>query len=225
MMLVLLGPPGSGKGTQAERLVSELGFQKISMGDLFRMAIQKKDRTGRRVRQYLAKGKLVPDSTVMEMVEGELAKHGKGADLVFDGFPRSVNQALAFNGLLDRSARELDMVLYFDIPFALLTQRLTRRRVCPKCGAVYNLDTAPPVEGIRCDRCGSPLAKREDDTEEVVRKRFKVYEQETAPIVDYYGKKGVLVTVDAAGDENIVWKHIRNVIAIAKKGVDEKQEY
>jgi adenylate kinase len=222
MMLVLLGPPGSGKGTQAERLVSELGFQRISMGDLFRMAIQKKDKMGRRVKQYLAEGKLVPDSIVMEMVKGELAEHGEGEDVVFDGFPRSIKQAIAFDRLLDRLARELDMVLYFDVPFALLMKRLTRRRVCPKCGAVYNLDTAPPLDEIRCDRCGSPLAKREDDTEEVVQRRFKVYQQETEPIADYYGKKGVLVTVDAAGDEDIVWKHIRGVIDIAKKGVDEK---
>lgn len=221
-MLVLLGPPGSGKGTQAERLVEELGFQRISMGDLFRSAIKRSDRIGRKAKQYLAKGKLVPDSIVMEMVRQELAKHDAGADIAFDGFPRNPEQAIALNALLERSHRSLDMVLYFDIPFELLKPRLTLRRVCPKCGAVYNLDTAPPRIEDRCDRCESVLSKREDDNEEVVLHRFEVYQQETRPIEDYYRRQGVLVTVDASGAENMVWDHIRNVITIAKKGVDEK---
>jgi adenylate kinase len=162
---------------------------------------------------------------VMEMVKRELPQGKRGVDIAFDGFPRNLKQAVAFDRLLEGSGKMLDMVLYFDIPFSLLKQRLTRRRVCPKCGAVYNLDTAPPKIEARCDRCESSLAKRDDDAEEVVRKRFKVYQKETAPIEDYYRKRGVLVTIDASGGESAVWENIRDIITIAKKGVNEKQEH
>jgi adenylate kinase len=231
MVIVLLGPPGSGKGTQAERLNDNLGFYKVSMGDLFREAIKKEDSIGKEAKEQLAKGKLVQDATVIEMVRRELRKGKSRKNYVFDGFPRNINQAIAFDSLLKEENREIDAVFYFNIPFEKLVNRLTRRRICPRCGAVYNLETAPPIEKNTCDRCNTLLVRREDDIEEVIKSRFQVYTDETVPVKGYYQKRHLVITVNSGTSEERVWQNVKEYIERklhehrTKKGGNEKQEY
>ncbi len=231
MVIVLLGPPGSGKGTQAERLNDNLGFYKVSMGDLFREAIKKEDSIGKKAKEQLAKGKLLPDATVIEMVRREVRKGKSRENYVFDGFPRNINQAIAFDSLLKEEDREIDTVFYFDIHFEKLVNRLAKRRICPRCGAVYNLETAPPIEQNTCDRCNTVLVRREDDTEKVIKSRFQVYVDETLPVKGYYRKRHLLVTINSGKNEERVWQNIKEYIerkvhkCRTKKGGNEKQEH
>lgn len=213
MIIVLLGPPGSGKGTQVERISKELGFYKISMGDLLREAITKDDEIGKKAKNHLVDGKLVPDYLVLEMVRRELEKEKGKGDIVFDGFPRNLNQAISFDRLLNLAGKKIDIVLYFDIPFALLARRLSQRRVCPRCSIVYNLETAPPRSHNICDKCGSTLVKRRDDSEKIVKSRFQVYERETAPVEEFYKRRrNLLIKICSDGSKDEVWKEIKKHI-------------
>lgn len=215
MIIVLLGPPGSGKGTQVEHISKNLGFYKISMGDMLREAITKEDEIGKKAKRHLTDGKLVPDYLVLEMVRRELEKEKGKGDIVFDGFPRNLKQAISFDRLLNSVGKKIDIVLYFDIPFALLARRLSQRRICPRCSAVYNLETAPPRSHNICDKCGSTLVKRRDDSEEIMKGRFHVYEQETAPVEEFYRKGNLLIKICTDGSKDEVWKEI-------KKHIEEK---
>ena len=212
MIIVLLGPPGSGKGTQVEHISKNLGFYKISMGNMLREAIKKEDKIGKKAKNHLADGKLVPDYLVLEMVRRELEKEKGKGDIVFDGFPRNLKQAISFDRLLNSAGKKIDIVLYFDIPFALLARRLSQRCICPRCSAVYNLETAPPRSHNICDKCGSTLVKRRDDSEEIMKSRFHVYEQETAPVEEFYRRRNLLIKICTDGSKDEVWKEIKKHI-------------
>jgi len=215
MIIVLLGPPGSGKGTQAELIRKNFGFYKVSIGDMFREAIKREDNIGKKAKRYLATGKLVPDSLVLKMVKRKFVSRKGKKNIIFDGFPRNINQARDFNEFLNSVNKKIALVFYFDIPFSILSERLLQRRICPRCGAVYNLGTAPPISHNICDRCGSILAKREDDRAEIVKNRFQVYEKETAPVKKFYSKKEVLVNINSDANEDGIWR-------LVKKHIDRK---
>jgi adenylate kinase len=188
--VVLLGPPGAGKGTLAQRLASELGYLHLSTGDVLRDEVARGTELGRLAKEYMDKGELVPDEVILSMVKEHV---GDRRGVLFDGFPRTLAQAEGLAGIAP-----VDVVVYLEIGRDEVVRRLSARRVCPKCGAVYNLVTQPPKEDERCDRCGEALVQRRDDTPEVISRRFEVYLRDSAPLVKYYEEKGILVRVDAA---------------------------
>ncbi|MBI4539274.1 MAG: adenylate kinase [Gemmatimonadetes bacterium] len=197
MILVLLGPPGVGKGTQGELVAGERGWRRIATGDLLRVAVRGGTELGRRAKCYMDAGELVPDELIVAMVREALA--GADADgVVFDGFPRTEAQAAALDEVLDGLRRPVDRVLVFEAPEPVVVRRLSGRRSCPSCGAVYNVYLAPPREDERCERCGSELARRSDDEPETVRRRLAVYREETAPLIAYYERRGAEVLRVAA---------------------------
>ncbi len=193
--LVFLGPPGAGKGTQAKMLSQKLGLLHISTGDILRSAVEKKTPLGVKAKEYMERGELVPDDLIIALIEEVLPQQG---GFVLDGFPRTVAQAKALDRLLDSKGMSLSAVILFDVPDDTVVERLSGRRICPRCGAVYHLRYNPPREDEICDRCGARLIQREDDREEVIRKRLSVYREQTAPLVEYYSKRDILVKLDAS---------------------------
>ncbi len=193
--LVFLGPPGAGKGTQAKMLSQELGLIHISTGDILRSAVEKRTPLGVKAKEYMDRGELVPDDLIIALIEEVLPQQG---GFVLDGFPRTVAQAKALDRLLDRKGMKLSAVILFDVPDDAVVERLSGRRICPRCGAVYHIRYNPPREDEICDRCGAKLIQREDDREEVIRKRLSVYREQTAPLVEYYGERDILVKLDAS---------------------------
>ncbi len=193
--LVFLGPPGAGKGTQAKMLSQELGLLHISTGDILRSAVEKKTPLGVKAKEYMKRGELVPDDLIIALIEEVLPQQG---GFVLDGFPRTVAQAKALDRLLDSKGMSLSAVILFDVPDDTVVERLSGRRICPRCGAVYHIRYNPPREDEICDRCGAKLIQREDDREEVIRKRLSVYREQTAPLVEYYSKRDILVKLDAS---------------------------
>ncbi len=193
--LVFLGPPGAGKGTQAKMLSQELGLLHISTGDILRSAVEKRTPLGVKAKEYMERGELVPDDLIIALIEEVLPQQG---GFVLDGFPRTVAQAKALDRLLDSKGMSLSAVILFDVPDDTVVERLSGRRICPRCGAVYHVRYNPPREDEICDRCGAKLIQREDDREEVIRKRLSVYREQTAPLVEYYSERDILVKLDAS---------------------------
>ena len=193
--LVFLGPPGAGKGTQAKMLSQKLGLLHISTGDILRSAVEKKTPLGVKAKEYMERGELVPDDLIIALIEEVLPQQG---GFVLDGFPRTVAQAKALDRLLDSKGMSLSAVILFDVPDDTVVERLSGRRICPRCGAVYHVRYNPPKEDEICDRCGAKLIQREDDREEVIRKRLSVYREQTAPLVEYYSERDILVKLDAS---------------------------
>lgn len=201
MRLILLGPPGAGKGVQAKLLCEKYGIPHISTGDIFRAAIKADDSLGRTVKAFLDNGALVPDDVVLEVVRARLDKPDAAKGFLFDGFPRTIAQAEALERILDQVGHKLDRVVHMKTAEEVILRRLTSRRVCRGCGAIYNiLSMKPQREGV-CDQCGNDLYQRDDDTEAVIRGRLDVYERQTAPLLDYYGQRGLVVSV-ASGRED-----------------------
>ena len=204
MKVILIGIQGSGKGTQASILSSKYGFQHINVGEIFRNNIKNETEIGKKIKKYVNSGKLVPDDIVIQMVKEELDKY---ENFVLDGFPRNINQA----EFLMKNVK-IDKVINLILPDEVSKKRLLARRVCEKCKADYNLIYKPPKKEGICDICGGKLVRRKDDTEEAIQKRLDAFHKETAPVVDYFRKKGLVVDIDAnKGIEEIEREIIKNL--------------
>jgi adenylate kinase len=192
---VFLGPPGAGKGTQAKRLAQELGLLHISTGDILRSAVERQTPLGKKAKEFMDRGELVPDDLMIALIEEVLPPEG---GVILDGFPRTVPQAEALDRLLAEKGMKLSAAVLFELADDLVVERLSGRRVCPECGAVYHIKFNPPKRDELCDRCNVKLIQREDDREEVVRRRLSVYRRQTAPLVEYYSSRGILIKLDAS---------------------------
>lgn len=190
---IIFGAPGAGKGTYSTRLQAQLGVDVIAMGDIFRESVKQNTPLGNKVKSYVEKGALVPDDVVVEVLKERLSKVPKGKGFLLDGFPRTIAQA----DTLGKIAK-IDVILQLDVSDQIIVERLTSRRICKNCGAVYNIRfLKPKKEGI-CDKCGGPLYQRADDNEEVIRNRLQVYKTQTEPLIEYYHKKKVPFVVTTA---------------------------
>ncbi|MBI3291756.1 MAG: adenylate kinase [Elusimicrobia bacterium] len=198
MILVLLGPPGSGKGTQAKELAQALRLPVVASGELFRQAVASGSPLGVEVAQYLQGGRLVPDHLTVRVLHERLTHTECQDGCLLDGYPRTLDQAHALEQFLSGRNQAVDLVLYFQVTPEQVVARLSQRRVCRTCGRVYNLRTQPPATPDQCDGCGGNLVTREDDQPTAIQERLRVYERQTAPVVSYYQRLGRLTTVDAA---------------------------
>ena len=211
MILVFLGPPGSGKGTQAKKLADKFNLPHIALGDILRQVIREGTDLGARAKQFVEAGKLVPDEVTIEITRQRIAKPDCKNGFILDGFPRSPKQAEALDKLLEKKDFK---VVYFSVPMEVVIERNSGRRSCPECAAVYHVKfNAPKIES-RCDRCGTQLYQRKDDTAEVIRTRFEVYSKNTAPLVEYYKKKNKLVEVEARGQIDEVFLELTRVLGV-----------
>jgi adenylate kinase len=196
MNIVFLGPPGAGKGTQAKILIERYGIPQISTGDMLREHRAKGTELGKKAQEYMDKGQLVPDEIILGMVKERLSQPDCQKGFILDGFPRTVAQAEALDKLLEEMGKKLDFALALIVPDELLIERLTGRRTCKSCGMMYHIKYKPPKVDNKCDVCGGELYQRPDDNEETVRNRLKVYHESTAPLIEYYRKKGILREID-----------------------------
>ena len=201
--IVLLGPPGSGKGTQGEKLSEELGYTRLSTGDMLREAVRNGTELGKKAKEYMDSGALVPNDLIIGLMKEKIAQ-AKGG-VILDGFPRTVEQA-------DALAEQLDVDLALNLDVADEDNRLTKRRSCPDCNAVYHLIYNPPKQEGVCDKCGSKLYQRDDDKEETVLNRLKVYRENTMPLIDYYEKKGTLVTIEGVGSIDEIFAKVEKAV-------------
>lgn len=213
MNLILLGPPGSGKGTQSVFLHEKLGIPSISTGNMLREAVAKGTALGKEASQYMKNGNLVPDAVVVGIIEERLAKPDCEGGYILDGFPRTVKQAEALGVMLSRNEGGIDAVLNFKVDEGELVSRLTGRRVCRKCSTGFHIDFAPPVKFGFCDVCSGELIQREDDKEETIRKRLKVYREETAPLITYYEKQGLLKNIPGTGEVKEIFGRIEGALS------------
>jgi len=196
MRLILLGPPGAGKGTQAERIAKEFNIPHISTGDIFRANIKNETELGLKAKQYIDNGELVPDSVVVAIVEDRIKQDDTKNGFLLDGFPRTENQALALDEVLNELGISLDAVINIKVDSQVLVSRITGRRICKDCGATYHIEFNPPAEEGVCDLCGGELYQRSDDNEDTVQNRIDVYNKQTAPLIEYYSKQDLIKTID-----------------------------
>ncbi len=206
--VVLLGPPGAGKGTQATGIAEKYGIVHISTGDIFRSNVKEGTPLGLKAREYMDKGLLVPDSLVCDLVEDRVTKEDCANGYLLDGFPRTVFQAEHFDAFLKKDGTELEAVVDIEVPEEVLLPRMIGRRVCRKCGQPYHVLFAPPKQEGICDICGGEVYQRADDREETVLNRFKAYAEQTAPLIEYYKNSGKLVEVDGTTGKDEVFKAI-----------------
>ncbi|MFW6114081.1 MAG: adenylate kinase [Actinomycetota bacterium] len=212
MNLVLLGPPGAGKGTQAERISELYDIPHISTGDIFRENLKQGTPLGLKAKEYMDKGELVPDGLVIDIVEDRLSRPDCGKGFILDGFPRTVAQADALEKILQEMGKPLDAVLNIQVPDQVVVDRLTARRTCSSCGAIFHLQNNPPARESVCDFCGGGLYRREDDKEETVRARLDEYKTKTRPLIDYYREKDLLRDLDGDRGMEEVLEGVRHVL-------------
>jgi adenylate kinase len=213
MRVVFLGAPGVGKGTQADRIAKQFKILKISTGDLLREAVRNQTQLGLEAKSYMDQGKLVPDSVVIGLVQDKLGDAACSNGFVLDGFPRTVAQAEALGKALQTAQRPLHRVINFQVPREDVIKRLGGRRSCPRCQATFHVDFAPSKKGDYCDRCGEKLVQRSDDTREAIETRLKVYAEQTAPLIQYYGNKRLLSELDGSGSVDAVFEALFGVLA------------
>ncbi len=214
MNIVLLGPPGAGKGTQAIQISKYHQIPHISTGDMFRRAVADKTELGLKANEYINRGELVPDDIVIGIVKQRLKETDTEQGFLLDGFPRTVAQAEALSSALAQSNKKLDKVLSIEVAEDELIQRLTGRRTCRSCGKVYHLVFEPPKSSTTCDVCGGELWQREDDIEETVRNRLRVYKEQTVQLVDYYRELGLLAAIDGRQDVQAVFDEIEEILQV-----------
>jgi adenylate kinase len=207
MNLIFLGAPGAGKGTLANMLSKEYNIPQISTGDLFRAAVKEGSELGKQVQGIMEKGELVPDSLTIELVRERLAKPDAGDGYILDGFPRTIAQADALAGF-----QKIDGVIDFSISDELVIRRLSGRRVCRSCGAIYHVDNMPPKEEGKCDRCGAELYIRDDDKIDSIKNRLRVYKEQTEPLIAYYRDKGLLREIDSSQSPQNSLEQIKNIL-------------
>ncbi|NLY78300.1 MAG: adenylate kinase [Tissierellia bacterium] len=208
MRLILLGPPGVGKGTQAAAIIEKYSIPHISTGDIFRANIKGKTELGKKVEEYMNKGLLVPDDLVVSIVKDRIVKDDCKDGFLLDGFPRTVAQAEALDEELSKMSLVIDKVINIEAEKDILIERAIGRRICKDCGATYHVKFSPAKQDGICDKCGGELYQRKDDTLDTVEKRIEVYLEQTKPLIDYYAKKGLLLNVDGTKDKKEVFNDI-----------------
>jgi len=208
MIIILLGPPGAGKGTIAGEIKKEKDIPIISTGDILRKAIKNGTDLGKEAQSYVNSGKLVPDYLIMKIIEERIKEKDCKKGFMFDGFPRTIQQAEDLDLLFKRLKYNIDQVFYFETSKNTIIERLSDRRVCTKCGAIYNLNYNPPKIKDKCDKCGGELIQRDDDKEETILKRLEVFNDETLPLVDTYQKQNILTTINANQDLDDRFKEV-----------------
>lgn len=215
MRIVLLGGPGSGKGTQAKKLTEKIGVPQISTGDIFRAALKEGTPMGLKAKTFMDKGDLVPDDVVIGVVEERLSKPDLDNGYMLDGFPRTLPQAQALDNMLNAQQKSIDHAILVDVPDEELVARLSGRRTCRNsdCGAMFHVMFNPPKKEGICDKCGAELYQRDDDSEATIRERLTVYNNQTAPLIDYYQGKGLLRRVKGVGPIDEIFAAIEKVLA------------
>lgn len=215
MKMVLLGPPGAGKGTQAKSISNRYSIPHISTGDIFRKNISQNTPLGIEAKMYMDKGQLVPDKVTINMVKDRLQQEDCKKGYLLDGFPRTVSQAESLHKFLHLREESLDTALLIEVPREFIRERMTGRRVCPSCGASYHMKFNPALDG-KCELCGSDVVQRKDDTEETVKERLDVYERQTQPLIDFYKDKDLLSVVDGTKAINEVFEGICSILGSHK---------
>lgn len=214
MRIVLLGAPGSGKGTQAKKLVADYGYPQVSTGDLLRDAVARGTEHGLRAKAAMDAGQLVSDEIVLGILKDRIAQPDAAGGFILDGFPRNLAQAEALEGVLAELGQPLDAAVLMDLDHSILLKRLTGRRSCTGCGRVYNIYFLPPPADGRCESCGGELVQRADDKEETIGRRLEVYRAETQPLVAYYEELGKLKTVDADAEFDVVYRRLVETLGL-----------
>ena len=214
MNLILLGPPGAGKGTQAQRMVDRYHIPQISTGDILRAAVKESTPLGMKAKGFMDQGQLVPDEIVIGIIEERLKAKDCNAGFILDGFPRTIPQAEALQPILTRIGKKIDYVINIEVDPEELVRRLTERRTCKNCGAMFHILFQPPKKEEICDRCGGTLYQRADDKEETIRTRLKEYEKQTAPLIQYYQGKKTIRSVQGLGGPDQIFDQITRLLDV-----------
>jgi adenylate kinase len=209
MKLIFFGPPGAGKGTQAQKTSDEFGIQHISTGDILREAVKNETELGLKVKDILERGDLVSDDIINKLVENKVVDMDS---FILDGYPRTIEQAKFLDHALEKANKKIDAIIMIDVSEEEIVNRITNRRVCPKCGKVYNLLTLKPKKDMKCDLDGTELIQRDDDKEDTVRDRYRVYENNTEPVIEYYRKNKKIFTINGSKDITTVTKELFNIL-------------
>ncbi|WP_024865230.1 adenylate kinase [Butyrivibrio sp. FCS014] len=212
MKIIMLGAPGAGKGTQAKMIAEKFGIPHISTGDIFRANIKNGTELGKKAKEYMDKGQLVPDELTVKILLDRVANEDCKNGYVLDGFPRTIPQADVLDKELTKLGDKVDFAINVDVPDENIVRRMSGRRACLKCGATYHIEHIPPKKEGICDTCGSELVQRDDDKPETVQNRLSVYHEQTQPLIDYYNKKNILKTVDGTRDMQVVFGDIVNIL-------------